>query len=227
MSFVGYRTVESESVTPYQYYLLSKRRLASNIFTTIFIYRRAKRLNAKHFADVGCGPANVSRLLALILKRQIVIDCYDVDLNMIKIAQKVAASQRLTNIRFHLMSDESDLPGRASFDYVFSRYVLHHVDDKLEHLMRLKEMLNPGGEIWLEDVLKGANFQRAVLALQKKIAPIRSSTYKVGLEGFLESRIQSLNKDQVISLSKGIEGGQLLSLHFGLFSWRLIFKRDL
>jgi ubiquinone/menaquinone biosynthesis C-methylase UbiE len=102
--------------------------------------------------DVGCGPGEVMRLMADRVGPGGRVVGLDVDgkLGREGVAQLAARGySQCTFIENDLQSVE--FQERESFDLVFSRILLHHLDDPILGLRNMYRYVRPGGRIVVQD----------------------------------------------------------------------------
>lgn len=83
------------------------------------------------------------------------VHAVDVSRVMLEYAQKKAEKQNINNISFHHGGFLSyDHKGKKA-DFIVTKYAFHHLPDfwKQHALLRMAEMLNPGGKLYIEDVI--------------------------------------------------------------------------
>lgn len=98
--------------------------------------------------DAGCGSGLLSRYLAARFP-SIAISGVDASKDRIEQAKKAARS--FQNIDFHCANLRSLPFAKASFDFIFCRYVIHHMPststDRMEVLREFYRCLKPGGKV--------------------------------------------------------------------------------
>lgn len=100
--------------------------------------------------EMGCGPGR----LAIEIKRRfpsIAIEAVDADPDILDIAKRNAAEAGV-DITFRQI-DITHLPDLETFDRVYSTLVFHHLmpEGKQEALMRVRQVLRPGGYLVIAD----------------------------------------------------------------------------
>ncbi|MCX6033084.1 MAG: class I SAM-dependent methyltransferase [Chloroflexi bacterium] len=97
--------------------------------------------------DVGCGTGRLTLYLADYAKH---ITGIDSSAEMIRQATKNQREQSRTNVEFVHASVETWECQAHQFDFIVGDKVLHHTDlDRV--LPRLRDLLRPGGRIWVRD----------------------------------------------------------------------------
>jgi SAM-dependent methyltransferase len=99
-----------------------------------------------HVLEVGCGVGAQTITIACN-SPQARFRCIDLAADSLAAARDRTAGAGITNVAF-VQADIFNLPFRAqSFDHVFVCFVLEHLRDPVGALVRLKQMLKPGGTI--------------------------------------------------------------------------------
>lgn len=99
--------------------------------------------------EYGCGNASQARALARVAKSVDGIDISDV---AIAEASEIAKAEGLTNFRFQTMNAEAMTFEQGSFDLIFGRGIIHHLDLK-RSFAELARVLAPGGSVLLWEPL--------------------------------------------------------------------------
>ncbi len=101
--------------------------------------------------DLGCGTASFALAAA---RHGAVVHAVDVCRAMLDCARRRARADGLSGVEFHRAGLLTFSPGSASVDFVVSRFTLHDLPDfwKQVALIRLADMLRPGGRLFLRDV---------------------------------------------------------------------------
>jgi putative AdoMet-dependent methyltransferase len=83
------------------------------------------------------------------------VHAVDVSKAMLEYAQKKAMTQHIHNISFHHGGFLSYLHEGERADFIITKYAFHHLPDfwKQHTLLRMAQMLKPGGRLYLEDVV--------------------------------------------------------------------------
>lgn len=101
--------------------------------------------------DAGCGGGDVTRLIAGMVGDAEVVGV-DMDALVIEIADRHArVDGRHAAPRFVVGSAE-DLPEIGPFDFVYSRFLLTHLQDPLAVLRSIVSKCSPGATIAVEDI---------------------------------------------------------------------------
>ncbi len=109
---------------------------------TIPVLERLPKNEIRRILDLGCGQGNTTRMLAACFPEANVtgLDC---DSQLVGYARRHEANGH--NVDF-VQGDAMDLKfAEASFDLVFTRYVLVHMPDPLGVVKQFPRILRPGG----------------------------------------------------------------------------------
>jgi SAM-dependent methyltransferase len=101
--------------------------------------------------DAGCGGGDVTFDLARRTGpagRVVGIDLDDVKLGL---ARNEAATLGLDNVSFR-QTEIGDCKFDAEFDVIYSRFLLTHLPDPVAAISRMRNWLNPGGALVVEDI---------------------------------------------------------------------------
>ena len=122
------------------------------------IYRHLSPLKQRHILDVGCGNGyHCWRMLAH--EPELVLG---IDPSLLFNLQFRALQHYIQDRRIHMLPiGIQHMPENMQwFDSVFSMGVLYHRKSPIEHLLQLKSLLKPGGELCLETlVIEGGRGQ--------------------------------------------------------------------
>jgi putative AdoMet-dependent methyltransferase len=80
---------------------------------------------------------------------------FDVSKTMLEYAQKKSVNQTVNTISFHQGGFLSYIHKDEKVDFIVTKYAFHHLPDfwKQHALVRMAEMLKPGGKLYLEEAL--------------------------------------------------------------------------
>src|SRR5690349_2062954 len=113
--------------------------------------RRAGVAEGMRVADIGCGIGTISCRLAAQVGLAGEVVGVDISAAQIESARKAAAAAGVTNARFaHAGAYQTGLES-ATFDLVFSRFMLMHLQQPAEALAEMRRLLKPGGILAVED----------------------------------------------------------------------------
>jgi ubiquinone/menaquinone biosynthesis C-methylase UbiE len=102
-------------------------------------------------ADFGCGVGVVTRMLAEIVGPLGSVTGVDVDGAQLEQAAALCAGEGFKNTSFVKASAYSSGLPRNSFDVVYCRFLLLHLEDPAACLREMKAVLKPGGILVVED----------------------------------------------------------------------------
>ena len=97
-----------------------------------------------HILDIGCGPGDVSFLLADMVDVEGSVLGLDFDDNALEVARKRANESKLKNVDF-IKSDLNTLSIDKEFDAIVGRRVLMYLPDPKRVISKLSTMLKMGG----------------------------------------------------------------------------------
>ena len=98
-------------------------------------------------ADIGAGGGYFSLRFAEIVGENGCVYAVDTNQKFIEFIHKRAREQKLNNIYPILArEDELDLPEK-SLDVIFMRNVTHHLSNRTQYFVKLKQFLKPDGKI--------------------------------------------------------------------------------
>jgi ubiquinone/menaquinone biosynthesis C-methylase UbiE len=96
--------------------------------------------------DIGCGPGDVSMLLADAVGATGHVVAFDREPRAIAVARERAEAARYRRIEFIVASDES-FPAQTGFDAALGRYILISQADPVAMIKRAAAAVRPGGII--------------------------------------------------------------------------------
>lgn len=127
-------------------------------------------LNGRKVLDVGCGNGyHCWRMAGAGADTVIGIDPTLVFVMQYQAIQRYINSQQVVVLPFGI----DDVAKSPVFDTVFSMGVLYHRRSPLDHLIELRHLLRPGGELVLETLVIEAG-EREVLVPQDRYAQMRN-----------------------------------------------------
>jgi len=100
--------------------------------------------------DIGCGGGEVTFELAKLVAPYGVVVGIDMDDIKLALAREAAADRGITNVEFQARN-VNDWDEPATYDVVFSRYLLQHLSQPVALLRRMWSAVRPGGVIVVED----------------------------------------------------------------------------
>jgi len=123
--------------------------------STMVVLHRAGLREGMQVADIGSGVGLVTAHLAWEVGENGSVVGVDISPEQIAVAAQTLAAEGLSNVRF-VAADAYDtgLP-RASFDLVYCRLLLCHLQRPREALREMVALLKPGGALLCEDTEAG------------------------------------------------------------------------
>jgi len=109
------------------------------------------------FLDNGCGGGNVAVMVARMTGPTGRVDAIDFDEEIIRLAELDRQQEQLNHLSFHVKSSY-DLEERDTYDFSYARFLLSHLKQPLDALMRMKAAVKPGGTVIAEDVHFSGHF---------------------------------------------------------------------
>jgi SAM-dependent methyltransferase len=101
--------------------------------------------------DVGCGGGDVTFDLARAVGPTGKVVGTDIDPVKLDLARREAEAQQLTHVEFCL-ADLIEREPEPRFDLVYARFLLTHLKDPGEAVVRMRHSLRPGGVVAVEDI---------------------------------------------------------------------------
>ena len=101
-------------------------------------------------ADLGSGEGLLSELLARRAKKVIAVDNSE---KMVNFGAKKAKKNGLKNLEFRLGRLENPPIDASSVDLVILSQALHHADNPSQAILSAHQLLHPGGQIMILDLL--------------------------------------------------------------------------
>nr|XP_046262808.1 phosphoethanolamine methyltransferase isoform X2 [Scatophagus argus] len=103
--------------------------------------------------DVGCGIGGGDFYMAKTFGVQ--VHGLDLSDNMVNIAMERAISEKLPSVQFEVADATKRTFPEGSFDVIYSRDTILHIDDKLSLFKRFHSWLKPGGQLLISDYCCG------------------------------------------------------------------------
>lgn len=125
---------------------------------TEFLLARAGLSSGMRVADIGCGTGNVSFLIASKVRVEGSVCGVDISEAQLDIARSQAKNSNFDNISFVGGSAYNTGLSKESFDLVYCRFVLIHLNRPVEALLEMKSLLKPGGLLVCEEADFGKAF---------------------------------------------------------------------
>lgn len=101
--------------------------------------------------DLGCGGGDVCVELSRMVGPTGQVLGVDMDAETVAIAEREAAAEALTNIRFEVATVDH-WHARQRFDLAYGRFILTHLPAPAAALCKCRESLRPGGRAVFEDI---------------------------------------------------------------------------
>ncbi|KAM7417573.1 hypothetical protein PAMA_017285 [Pampus argenteus] len=103
--------------------------------------------------DVGCGIGGGDFYMA----KSFGVEVLGLDLseNMVEIAMERAITEKLPSVQFEVADATKRMFPDGSFDVIYSRDTILHIDDKLALFKRFHSWLKPGGQLLISDYCCG------------------------------------------------------------------------
>ncbi|HKV87531.1 MAG TPA: methyltransferase domain-containing protein [Candidatus Dormibacteraeota bacterium] len=117
--------------------------------TTAALLARAGLKSGMKVADLGCGGGQVTMELARIVAPAHVTG-FDMDEVKLALAREAAAERGIDNVEFRAMNLH-DWREPDAYGAVYTRFVLQHLRQPIEILIRMWEAVRPGGVLIVED----------------------------------------------------------------------------
>lgn len=124
---------------------------------TEFLLERGGLSKGMQVADIGCGTGNVSFLIASKVKIDGSVCGVDISTAQLDIARSQATILNLDNVTFSQGSAYDTKLPKESFDLVYCRFLLIHLNRPIDALIEMRSLLKPGGLFICEE----ADFSKA------------------------------------------------------------------
>ncbi|KAF3693958.1 Sterol 4-C-methyltransferase strm-1 [Channa argus] len=103
--------------------------------------------------DIGCGIGGGDFYMAKTFGVEVLgLDLSD---NMVEIAMERAIAKKLPSVQFEVADATKRTFPEGSFDVIYSRDTILHIDDKLALFKRFHSWLKPGGQLLISDYCCG------------------------------------------------------------------------
>jgi ubiquinone/menaquinone biosynthesis C-methylase UbiE len=119
--------------------------------TTLSLFNRVNVKRGMVCLDVGCGGGDVTFDLAQMVGSEGRVVGTDIDDTKLQLARQEAEVQKLSNVEFQL-TDIGETRGESEFDLVYARFLLTHLLDPKDALIRMHQLLKLGGLVVVEDI---------------------------------------------------------------------------
>src|SRR5579872_5932702 len=108
--------------------------------------------------EVGCGSGTMSKWLAEQVGKQGRVFCIDNSRSQVLATQRLAKKSKLKQIECHELSVFDLDKVKEKFDLIYLRFVLIHLDDPLNALIKIKGCLKKGGRLVINDMINSCSF---------------------------------------------------------------------
>jgi 2-polyprenyl-3-methyl-5-hydroxy-6-metoxy-1,4-benzoquinol methylase len=130
--------------------------------------------------DIGCGPGDVSFLLAKLVGPHGEVIGIDRSTDAINLAQRRAQTAGLRNVNF-MTREIEQFAADDKFDAIVGRLVLMYLSDPAAELRRLARQLNPEGVLAFHEIhVCGAHTEPHLALLQLSIDRVAETFRRVG-----------------------------------------------
>ena len=119
--------------------------------TTLSLFDRVNIKRGMVCLDVGCGRGDVTFDLARMAGSEGRVVGTDIDETKLQLARQEAEAQKLSNVEFQL-TDIRETRGEPEFDLVYARFLLTHLSNPRDALIKMKQLLKVGGLMVVEDI---------------------------------------------------------------------------
>jgi len=119
--------------------------------TTLSLFDRVNVKRVMVCLDVGCGGGDVTFDLARMAGSEGRVVGTDIDETKLQLARQEAEAQKLSNVEFQL-TDIRETRGEPEFDLVYARFLLTHLSNPRDALIKMKQLLKVGGLMVVEDI---------------------------------------------------------------------------
>jgi ubiquinone/menaquinone biosynthesis C-methylase UbiE len=117
---------------------------------TSALLKRAGVRTGMRGIDVGCGGGTVTIELAQMTAPDGLITGIDMDAVKLDLAREEASRRRIDNVEFRT-ADVNAWDEPATYDLVYSRFLLQHLTARTELVARMWDAVRPGGVLIVED----------------------------------------------------------------------------
>lgn len=137
-------------------------------------------------AEIGCGAGLTALWIARFVGSSGSVTAVDSNRDQLLMAERNAKAARLTNVSFREASAyQTGLP-QASFDLVFSRFLMCHLSEPVQALREMRRILKPGGILVCEDHDDGGIFTEPPTNAYKRLVEISETVNRsLGLDSYI------------------------------------------
>jgi len=97
--------------------------------------------------DIGSGGGFFTFLFSHLVGDKGTVIAVDIDENFLEYINSQAVENGLTNIKTVLATEESIPINHHSVDHVFVRNVYHHLQNRIQYFMQVKQLLSPSAQV--------------------------------------------------------------------------------
>jgi ubiquinone/menaquinone biosynthesis C-methylase UbiE len=160
--------------------------------TTLALLQRVGIRSGMACLDVGCGSGDVTFDMARIVGATGRAVGTDIDQAKITLARQQAEDEGLGNVEFRV-ADSPKTEELAEFDLVHARFILSHLANPLQALIRMRQALRPGGTIVVGDVdFRGYFCYPDCPALWRHVALYTEAARRKGADANIGPRLPAL-----------------------------------
>jgi ubiquinone/menaquinone biosynthesis C-methylase UbiE len=163
--------------------------------TTLDLLRRAGIQPGMTCLEVGCGGGDLACDMAQMVGSAGKIVATDIDEKKLEIAGQEAHAQQLKNVEFRLADITESDPG-TSFDLVHARFLLTHLANPAQALARMRQALQPGGIVVIEDIdFRGHFSHPETTALGRYVELYTETVRRRGADANIGPRLPALLRE--------------------------------
>lgn len=107
-------------------------------------------MNAKKVLDVGCGTGQMACWIAKT-NPNCHVTCVDISVEQLAVAEERSKAEGLTNMSFKQCSAYELENLNQQFDFIYTRFVLAHIQYPLKALQSMQAILAPNGKLACEE----------------------------------------------------------------------------
>jgi ubiquinone/menaquinone biosynthesis C-methylase UbiE len=147
-------------------------------------------------AEIGCGAGLVALSMAEAVGKDGSVAAVDMSAEQLRVAEANAAAAGLKNLSFHAANAcDTGLP-RASFDLVYSRFLMCHLTEPVKALAEMRALLKPGGILVCEDHDDGGIFSEPPTRAYKRLVEISEAVNRArGLDSYVGLKLPRLVRE--------------------------------
>jgi len=164
-------------------------------------------------AEIGCGTGQTALWTAAQVSPHGSVVAVDASGEQLRVAATSAGKNGIRNVSFHQASAyDLGLP-EQSFDLVYARFLLCHLDDPAKAVNRMRSILKPGGVLVCEDHDDGGIFTEPPSRAYKRLVEISDAVNRArGLDSYMGLKLPALFRAAGFS-HPNVRINQLTCLH--------------